>query len=393
MSPRFSSYHSSSRAHRRSPSAFAGRLPVLSALALLLAGCAEPAPPPLPPLPAGALEAVSTDPGVPREDLARAVDALFTREGLGETRAVIVMHGGEVVAERYAEGFDADTAFKGWSLSKTVTGVLIGMMVADGRLALDRAVPIEQWRRAGDPRGEITLRQLLQMRSGLRHEEGVDPPYQSSEVRMMYLDGRDDMAAWAEAQPLDHAPGAVFRYSTATSVILGDIMARLLAPGGTPAERQQAVAQFLDARLAVPLRAPSLRAEFDPAGTMMAGSAVWATARDWAKVGDLLRSGGAARGVQLVPRGWIDFMKSQSPRAPDYGAHLWLNRPSGTDRDVLFADKGPASAFAALGHGGQVVFVSPAQRLTVVRLGRNSDAEQAALLASLQELVALYPAR
>lgn len=377
---------------RSLPSLAARLTPSVFALALL-AGCGEPGPPPLPPLPAGALEAVSTEPGVPREELARAVDALFAREGIGETRAVIVMHGGRVVAERYADGFDADTRFIGWSMSKTVTAVLIGMMVADGRLALDSSPPIDQWRRAGDPRGEITLRQLLQMRSGLRHEEGADPPYNSSEVRMMYLDGRDDMATWAEAQPMDHAPGAVFRYSTATSVILGDVLARLLAPEGNADERQQAVAQFLDARLAVPLNLTSMVAEYDAAGTMLAGSAVWADARDWARFGDLLRNGGSARGVQLVPRGWVDFMTSESPRAPDYGAQLWLNRPSGTDRNVLFAEQGPDTAFAALGHGGQVLFVSPRQGLTVVRLGRGSDEEQGAMLATLAELVALYPIR
>ncbi|MES2698749.1 MAG: serine hydrolase [Pseudomonadota bacterium] len=377
---------------RSLPSLAARLTPSVFALALL-ASCGEPGPPALPPLPAGALEAVSTEPGVPREELARAVDALFAREGLGETRAVIVMHGGRVVAERYADGFDADTRFIGWSMSKTVTAVLIGMMVADGRLALDNSPPIDQWRRAGDPRGEITLRQLLQMRSGLRHEEGADPPYNSSEVRMMYLDGRDDMAAWAEAQPMDHAPGAVFRYSTATSVILGDVLARLLAPEGEPDERQQAVGQFLDARLAVPLNLTSMVAEYDAAGTMLAGSAVWANARDWARFGDLLRNGGSARGVQLVPRGWVDFMTSESPRAPDYGAQLWLNRPSGKDRNVLFAEQGPDTAFAALGHGGQVLFVSPQQGLTVVRLGRGSEGDQRAMLDTLAELVALYPLR
>jgi CubicO group peptidase (beta-lactamase class C family) len=377
-----------SLAPRPTPSLFAASLAVA-----LLASCGEPGPPPLPPLPEGALEAVSTEPGVPREDLARAIDALFTSEGIGETRAVIVMHGGRVVAERYAEGFDEDTRFIGWSMSKTVTAVLIGMMVADGRLALDGSPPIDSWRRAGDPRGEITLRQLLQMRSGLRHEEGADPPYNSSEVRMMYLDGRDDMAAWAEAQPMDHAPGAVFRYSTATSVILGDVLARLLAPEGEPDERQQAVAQFLEARLAVPLGVTSMVAEYDAAGTMLAGSAVWANARDWARFGDLLRNGGSVRGVQLVPRGWVDFMTSESPRAPDYGAQLWLNRPSGTDRDVLLAEQGPDTAFAALGHGGQVLFVSPDQRLTVVRLGQGSDEEQGRMLATLAELLALYPSR
>jgi len=230
------------------PSRAAALAPSLMALALL-AACGQPGPPPLPPLPEGALEVVSSEPGVPREDLARAVDALFTREGIGETRAVVVMHGGRVVAERYAEGIDKDTRFIGWSMSKTVTGVLIGMMVADGRLALDRAPPIDQWRRAGDPRGEITLRQLLQMRAGLRNQESADPSWTASPVRMSFMEGRDNMARWAEAQPLDHAPGAVFQYATTSSLILGDVMARVLAPQGDAAARQEAVAQFIDARL------------------------------------------------------------------------------------------------------------------------------------------------
>jgi len=145
--------------------------------ALLVGGCGESSPPPAPALTAAALQAVAKDPGVDREKLARAVDAVFTREGIGETRAVIVMHGGEIVAERYAEGYGPDTRFVGWSMSKTVTGVLIGMLVSDGRLRLDDSPPIPRWRRAGDPRGEITLRELLQMRSGLRHEEKAEPVY------------------------------------------------------------------------------------------------------------------------------------------------------------------------------------------------------------------------
>src|SRR5690606_13900447 len=140
--------------------------------------------------------AVAEAPGVDRETLARAVDALFTREDIGETRAVLVMHAGETAAERYGEGYGPETKFAGWSMSMTVTAVLIGILVADGRLRLDDSPPIPRWRRAGDPRGEITLRQLLQMRSGLRHEEKAEPVYTSGEVRMMFLDGRDNMAAW-----------------------------------------------------------------------------------------------------------------------------------------------------------------------------------------------------
>jgi CubicO group peptidase (beta-lactamase class C family) len=86
-------------------------------------------------------------------------------------------------------------------------------------------------------------------------------------------------------------------------------------------------------------------------------------------------------------------MKSESPRARDYGAHLWLNRPSGTDRNVLFAAQGPGTAFAARGHGGQVLYMSPDQRLTVLRVGMSDDAEDDAMIAALAELSALYPVR
>jgi CubicO group peptidase (beta-lactamase class C family) len=343
------------------------------------------------PLPAAALEAVSENPGADREKLAEAVDALFSREGIGETRAVIVMHAGETAAERYGEGYGPDTRFVGWSMSKTVMGVLIGLMVAEGRLRLDTPPPIPNWLRAGDPRGEITLRQLLQMRSGLRHEEKAEPVYTSPEVRMMFLDGRDDMARWAEAQPLESEPGSAFDYSTPTTMILADIAARVLAPNGGAAERQAAMADYLRARLAVPLGMDSLVAEYDRAGTMMGGSMVWATAPDWARFGEFLRHRGSVRGAQVVPRGWIEFMTAASPRAPDYGAMLWLNRESGGAREVLFPDRGPASLFAAVGHLGQYVLVSPAQKLVVVRIGKTDDVDRPALVDALAEIVALYP--
>jgi CubicO group peptidase (beta-lactamase class C family) len=359
--------------------------------ALLLAACSEPAPQPKPPLPAAAFDAVADEPGTDRKRLAEAVDALFTREGIGETRAVIVMHAGEVAARRYGEGYGPDTRFVGWSMSKSVTGVLIGMMVADGRLRLDDSPPIPRWQRAGDPRGEITLRQLLQMRSGLRHEEKAEPVYTSPEVRMMFLDGRDDMAGWAEAQPLESEPGSAFDYSTPTTMILADVAARVLAPDGSAAERQAAMADYLRARLAVPLGMDSLVAEYDRAGTMMGGSMIWASAPDWAKFGEFLRHKGSVGGAQIVPRGWIEFMTAPSPRAPDYGALLWLNRKSGGEREVLFPDRGPASLFAAVGHLGQYVLVSPEQKLVVVRLGKTDDADRPALVDALAEIAALYP--
>ena len=367
------------------PSHLAAVLP-----ALLVAGCADPVQPPERSLSPQALEAVSENPGAEREKLARAVDALFTAEGIGETRALLVLHAGEVAAERYGEGYGPETKFLGWSMSTTVTGVLAGMMVADGRLRLDDSPPLPRWQRAGDPRAEITLRQLLQMRSGLRHEEKAEPVYTSPEVRMMFLDGRDDMAGWAEAQPLEHEPGREFDYSTPTAVILADIAARVLAPEGGADERQAATADYLQARLAVPLGMDSLTAEYDRAGTMMGGSMVWATAPDWGRFGEFLRHKGSVRGVQVVPRGWIEFMAAPSPRAPDYGAMLWLNRDSGGTREMLFPDEGPADLFGAIGHLGQYVLVSPSRKLTVVRLGKTDQEDRAALVNKLAKIVALY---
>lgn len=371
-----------------SPSYLAAMLP-----ALLLAACGDSTPPAEPPLPPGALEAVAEQPGVNRERLARAVDALFTRDDIGETRAVIVMHAGETAAERYSDGYGPETPFLGWSMSKTVTAVMMGMLVADGRLDLDQSPPIPAWQRAGDPRGEITLRQLLQMRSGLRHEEKAEPVYTSYEVRMMFLDGRDDMAGWAEAQPLDSEPGRVFNYSTPTGMILADIAARILTPNGSAAERQRAVAEYLNARLAVPLGMSSLVAEYDRAGTMMGGSMIWASAPDWARFGEFLRHKGSVRGAQIVPRGWVEFMIRPNPRTPDYGAMVWLNQPSGGERRVLFPDRGPDNLFAAVGHLGQYILVAPDQKLTVVRLGKTDQEERPALVDALADVVSLYVER
>ena len=362
--------------------------------ALMLAACGEsgaqppPGPPPLPP---EALQAVAENPGVAREKLARAVDALFSREDIGETRAVLVLHRGEPDAERYAEGYGPQTRFLGWSMSKTVTAVLIGALVAEGRLRLDESPPIRHWQRPGDPRGEITLRQLLQMRSGLRHEEKAEPVYESDEVRMLFRDGRDDMAAWAEAQPLEHEPGTEFTYSTPTGVILSDVAARVLTPRGNADMRRSAVAEFFESRISGPLDAPSFTPEYDAAGTMIGGSMIWANARDWAKFGEMLRHKGSVKGAQLVPRAWVEFMIRPSPRASDYGAMLWLNRASETDRDVLFADQGPEDAFALVGHLGQYVIVSPSQDLTIVRLGKTDQQDRAALVDALAEIAALYP--
>jgi CubicO group peptidase (beta-lactamase class C family) len=362
--------------------------------ALLMLACCGAAPPVETPLSPEALAAVTKDAGAPRDQLARQIDDLFTAPGLGETRAVVVMADGKLAAERYGAGYDKDTRFVSWSMAKTVTGVLIGMLVSDGLLALDEPAPVPLWQRPGDPRAEITLRHLLQMRSGLRHTESGDPPYESSEVRMLFLDGRDNMAKWAEEQPLEAEPGKRFEYSSNTSVILADIAARALTTSDTPEARRKAVADYLQQRLFAPLGMTSMVPEFDASGTLIGGSLMHATARDWAKLGEFLRlKGRAPAGEQLVPSRWVEAMVTPSPASPQYGFQIWLNRKlPQADEHPLFPDRAPKSLFSLIGHMGQYVLVSPSQRVTLVRLGHSDSNERPPMLQQAADVLELYPA-
>ncbi len=362
-------------------------LPLLAVPALF--GCSSPTPVELPPPDDAAKAAVVEKPGVNRDRLVRTADALFTDTRNAETRALIVLYNGRTVVERYAPGYHQNTRFISWSMAKTITAVMIGQLVADGRLKLDESVPIPAWRRPGDPRGEITLRHLLQMRSGLRHTEAGNPPYESDEVRMLFLDGRDDMSAYAEAQPLEANPGSKWEYSSATTVILADLAARALTASTNPVERMNVVRDYLRTRLFDPLGMKSMVPEFDAAGTLVGGSLMHGTAQDYARFGEFLRNRGAVNGAQLVPSSWIDFMTSPSPRNPGYGGQLWLNRkqPDGT----VQWPGAPSSTFSMNGHLGQYVIVNRSNGVVVVRLGKTPDEAHEPVRAALAKIVTLFP--
>jgi CubicO group peptidase (beta-lactamase class C family) len=153
------------------------------------------------------------------------------------------------------------------------------------------------------------------------------------------------------------------------------------------------VEEFFESRLSGPLGAPSFTPEYDAAGTLIGGSMIWASARDWGKFGEMLRHKGSVGGAQLVPRAWVDFMLRPSPRAPDYGAMTWLNRPSGSKRSELFAEQGPKDAFGLVGHLGQYVIVVPSKGLTIVRLGKTDGPDRPALVDAIAQIAALYPSR
>lgn len=360
--------------------------------ALALAGCA--AEPPAKPAGPG-FSMIVDDAVISKEKLGNAMAPFFEDPAVSETRALVVMQGGRVVAERYAPGYGPDTRLISWSMAKSITAVLVGMMVADGRLALDEPAIVPEWQTPRDGRAKITLRHLLHMSSGLDHTEmaegGVEI-FDADTPRMLFLDGRENVARYAETRPLEAKPGEKFEYSTATSHILSDIMTRSLTDSKDPVERRNAMLEYARGRLFEPLGMTSAIPEFDRNGTMLGGSMIHATARDWAKFGEFLRNNGTVRSAQMMPTSWTRFMKAQSKNDKSYGAHLWLNHKRNAGRDqVLFPGKAPSDVFAALGHLGQFVVVSPQHRLTIVRLGNTADDQLDPVNSQLAKLISAFP--
>lgn len=333
------------------------------------------------------------DSAVSAANLHNVVEPLFDEdpaEPLGRTRAVLVLHDGKIVAERYAPGFGPDSKLLSWSVAKTVTAVLVGIMVSDGRLALDGPVPVPAWRQGADPRGDITLRQMLNMASGIAHKEKEGPLEETDALRMLVGDGAPDMARYAESRPLARRPGTAFHYDSATTLILCDMMTRLLTDSEAPRDRRDAMMRFVEQRLIDQVGLASLVPEFDARGTMIGGALMHMTARDYAKLGELLRNRGRVGGRQVISDRWVRFMTTPSPENAGYGGHVWLNRP-GAER-ALFPGRAYASVFGATGLQGQYVIVSPRQGLTLVRLGVTSDEEMPALKTALARIVERFPA-
>ncbi len=325
----------------------------------------------------------------PPGGVARALERAFVEPGpprpLRQTQAVVVAQDGRLVAERYAPGVESGAPLLSWSMAKSVTMALVGTLVLEGRLDPRAPAPVPEWRGAGDPRGAITLDQLLRQSSGLAFDETYGAVNDVS--RMLFT--RPDTGAFAAAFPLAAPPESVWSYSSGTS----NIVARIVrdAFGGDLA----ALVRHSRERLFDPAGMTSAFFEPDVSGTFIGSSFAFMTARDWARFGELFRRDGTWNGRRLLPEGWVRYAVTPTPQAPrgSYGAHWWLDagEPGAPERrpwPLL-----PTETFAARGHSGQWVVVVPSARLVVVRLGLTlpdleDDGTQelvAELLAALSE--------
>lgn len=314
--------------------------------------------------------------GVDAAAVEARLDQAFGEESTGPAAnydAVVVVHEGRIVAERYRDGWgDETTIHRSWSMAKSITATLAGILVGQGRLDIYAPAPVPQWSDPADPRHEITTDQLLRMASGLEWNEAyLDTS--SDTVAMLSGVGKDDMAAYAADKPLEVPPGTRVRYATGTSNIIAGIIGDEVGHG----EDYEA---FIQTELLDPLGiAPDEVAPgFDGAGNLIGGSIFDATARAFAKLGYLHLRGGEWDGQQLLPEGWVDYVRTPTPApagSPEYGGHWWVEAD----------DPG---RFRAGGLLGQHIVVWPEHDLVVVVLSDRADSKDGDLRDDLAELFA-----
>jgi hypothetical protein len=316
----------------------------------------------------------------PSAAVSRVLDAAFSEpdsKRRRRTRAIVVVRGGRVAAERYAPGFSAATPLNGWSMSKSALGALIGTLVAEGRLSPSDKGLLAEWRTPGDPRAAIALEDLLRMRGGLAFTEKYADPL--SDVNRMLFDV-PDAGGFAASRPLAHPPGTHWQYASGTTNILSLIARRAIGEDAYPSWPRRALFD--------PLGMASAIFEQDASGTFVGSSFLFATARDWARFGLLHARDGVWDGRRLLPEGWIKLVTTPTPQASGgrYGAHWWLKLSKELGGETDAAKRLPADAFHALGHEGQCLTVIPSRALVIVRLGLSIDItawDHAAFLADL----------
>jgi CubicO group peptidase (beta-lactamase class C family) len=294
---------------------------------------------------------------------------------LGATHALLVVQNGRLVFDHYGDDFSADQTHASWSMAKSITHALVGILVGDGLIDIHAPADVPEWREPGDPRRAITLDQLLRMSSGLEFNEDYLPGSGSDVLEMLYGSGKADVAHYAAAKPLEHAPGSWFSYSSGTTNIVSRCAARALGASGGDFER------FMRERLFEPLGIASPVPKFDDAGTFIGSSYCFCSAEDFARFGLLYLRGGVWDGRRILPEGWADYARTPTPQQPGaeapYGAHWWL-------------DWGGPGSFSANGFGSQIILVMPDLDTIIVRLGDTPLASREAFKRWIGDLAACF---
>lgn len=320
-------------------------------------------------LPAVPREASPPDSFAPATPVATedpAINAALSREFTEQpsqrprfVKAIVIAKDGRVVAERYAAGFSLETPLLSYSVAKSFTNALLGILVRQGRLSIDQHIGAPEWQRSGDPRAALTIDDLLRMESGIDAPEtgtGFDPVSQ-----MLY--GKDDMAAFAAKFPLKEPPRTAWEYTSADTILIDRLLGATVG-GGAPGMRA-----FADEELYAPLHMDRVTMEFDAAGTFVGSAHVYATARDYARLGQLfLNDGVGPDGRRILPEHWVDYSRRSTLGSP-YGAGFWTNDGPSAPAARRVASGFPKDGFFASGDRGQRIYIVPSEHLIVARFG------------------------
>lgn len=301
--------------------------------------------------------------GVNYDKLNQTIDEAFSEPGEEKnrrTRAIIVLYDGQIIAEKYADGFNRNSRLLGWSMAKSLTNAVIGLLVKQGKLSPIDKPPIEEWKK--DNRSTITIQNLLQASSGLAWKEIYSGP--SDATKMLFR--KRDAGIFASHAPLAKQPDTDFYYSSGTTNILSWIIRNNLG--------DSAYHSFPYNNLFYKIGMNSMVLEPDAGGTFVGSSFAYATARDWARFGLLYLNDGMWGNERILPEGWVEFTytPAKSAERGEYGAQFWLNAGApGNPENRMYPDV-PTDLFWADGYEGQNVFILPSKNLVVVKLSLSS---------------------
>ena len=308
-----------------------------------------------------------TDPeGVDTAALQAALDRAFFDDAANyeerqNTRAIVIFHKNQLIAERYAEGYPPEMPLNSWSMTKSATSALVGILVGKGQIDLAAPAGVVGWEDSGDLRSKVTVGHLLHMISGMEFNEGYeDDPI--SDVNYMLMKARD-LPAFAAQYPVTAEPGTRWSYQTASPVLLG----RIIRDSFTT---EEAYHHFPQRELFNKLGMANAHYQMDGGGTYVGGAFLYATARDWARFGLMYLNDGVVNGERILPEGWVKLSTTPtdaSLKARAYAAQFWLNQ----DSAQRMMPEVPKDAYAARGHYGQSTFIIPSRDLVVVRMGQS----------------------
>lgn len=272
------------------------------------------------------------------------------------TRSVLVIYKDKIIAEKYDPGFNKNSKILGWSMTKSVTSALFGILQKQGKININKPAPIKEW--ATDKRAKITISDLLHMNSGLEWEENYETICDATKM----LFQTEDMTKSQLEKPAAFEPNSHWNYSSGTTNLLSGILRNQF-------KTHQEYLDFWYSALIDKIGMNSMIIETDMAGNYVGSSYGWATTRDWSKFGLLYLHNGKWNGEQLLDESWIKYTATPTNTSRgEYGAHFWLNA-GGKFPDV------PRDMYYCSGYQGQMVAIIPSLEMVIVRMGLKEDPE------------------